>query len=179
MLLQLYYLYKKSTKKTRELMAVVEELKEVFELPDSGIIPIRSEGSRWINHKRRVLQRVADRYGAYISHLNVLAEDNSIKSEHRARIKGYSKKLSECMILVGCALYTEFSSLLRFLVCPCKGSNIDIYFAIKQILKATSALKSLESQDPLQWPMVKQVVDHIKSDTNGEKNLPRHCSYGL
>ena len=44
-------------------MAVAEELKEVFELPDSGIIPIRSEGSRWINHKRRALQRVVDRYG--------------------------------------------------------------------------------------------------------------------
>ena len=50
-----------------------------------------------------------------------------------------------------------------------QGSNIDIVFAIKQILKATSALKSLESQDPLQWPMVKQVVDQIKSDANGEK----------
>ena len=81
MLLRLYYLYKKSAKKTRELMAVVEVLKEVFELPDSGNIPIRSEGSRWINHKRRALQRVVDRYGAYTSHLNALAEDNSIKSE--------------------------------------------------------------------------------------------------
>ena len=107
MLLRLYYLYKKSAKKTCELMAVVEELKEVFELPDSGNIPIRSEGSRWINHKRRALQRVVDRYGAYTSHLNALAEDNSIKSEDRACIKGYSKKCSECKILVGCALYSE------------------------------------------------------------------------
>ena len=75
-------------------MAVVEELKEGLELPDSGNIPIRSEGSRWINHKRRALQRVVDRYGAYTNHLNALADDNSIKSEDRARIKGYSKKWS-------------------------------------------------------------------------------------
>ena len=88
-------------KKTRELMAVVEELKEVFELPDSGNIPIHSEGSRWINHKKRALQRIVDWYGAYTSHLSALAEDNSIR-EDRARIKGYSKKWSECKILVGC-----------------------------------------------------------------------------
>ena len=150
-------------------MAVVEELKEVFALPDSGNIPIRSEGSRWINHKRRALQRVVDRYGAYTSHLNTLAEDNSIKSEDRACIKGYSKKWSECKILVGCALYSEVLKPPSILSLSLQGSNIDIVFAIKQILKATSALKSLESQDPLQWPMVKQVVDQIKSDANGEK----------
>ena len=150
-------------------MEVVEELKEVFELPDSGNIPIRSEGSRWINHKRRALQRVVDRYGAYTSHLNALAEDNSIKSEDRARIKGYSKKWFECKILVGCALYSEVLKPPSIISLSLQGSNIDIVFAIKQILKATSALKSLESQDPLQWPMVKQVVDQIKSEANGEK----------
>ena len=65
MLLRLYYLYKKSPKKTRELIAIVGDLQEVFHLPKSGDVPICSEGSRWINHKRRALQRVIDRYGAY------------------------------------------------------------------------------------------------------------------
>lgn len=89
MLLRLYYLYKKSPKKTRELAAVVDDLKEVYEFPEAGNVPIRSEGSRWINHKRRALQRVVDRYGAYISHLNTLAEDSTVQGEDRARLKGY------------------------------------------------------------------------------------------
>ncbi len=42
MLLQLY---KMSLKKACELVSVVEELKHVFELPDAGNAPIRSEGS--------------------------------------------------------------------------------------------------------------------------------------
>ena len=45
MLLRLYYIYKTSTKKTRELLAVVEELKEVFELPESGkFFPFAQKG---------------------------------------------------------------------------------------------------------------------------------------
>ena len=79
MLLRLYYLYEKSPKKTRELLLIVEKLKHVFEMPQGGSTPIRSQGSRWINHKRKALQRVIDRFGAYISHLTALSEDSSIK----------------------------------------------------------------------------------------------------
>ena len=107
MLLRLYYLYHKSPKKMRELVTIVDDLKEVFDLPVSGTAPIRSEGSRWINHKRRALQRVIDRYGAYINHLNALSEDTSVPSEDRARIRGYVRKWSEYKILFGCALYIE------------------------------------------------------------------------
>jgi len=92
MLLRLYYLYEKSPKKTRELGEIVEDLKGVFELPKSGNVPVRSQGSRWINHKCKALQCVIDRYGAYryISHLTTLTEDTcrSLKAEDRARLKG-------------------------------------------------------------------------------------------
>ena len=66
MLLRLFYLYERSPKKA----------------------PVRCQGSSWINHKRKVLQRVVDRYGAYVSHLTALAEDGSVKAEERARLKG-------------------------------------------------------------------------------------------
>ena len=62
MLLRLYYLYSKSPKKSRELCDIVEDLKEVWELSAGGNIPVRSQGSRWICHKRKALQRVIDRY---------------------------------------------------------------------------------------------------------------------
>ena len=52
MLLRLYCLYKKSAKKTRELESNVEEFKGVFEFSGSGNKPIRSQDSRWIDHKR-------------------------------------------------------------------------------------------------------------------------------
>ena len=76
MLLRLYFLYKKSR--------TWEELKEVFEFPKGGNKPVRSQRSRWTNHKRKALQRVVDGYGAYISHLTTLADDSSLNAQDRA-----------------------------------------------------------------------------------------------
>ena len=94
MLLRLYYLYEKISKE------VISDLKEVFEFPESGDLPVRSQGSRWITHKRKALQRVIDRYGAYLHHLNSLIEDRTVKAEDRARIKGYTQKWSQAGYLL-------------------------------------------------------------------------------
>ena len=104
MLLRLYYLYSKSPKKLRELAEVVSDLKQVFEFCKSGDAPIRSQGSRWISHKRQALQRIIDRYGAYISHLSALTVDSSVTSTDRARLKGYLLKWQQGKILIGCAM---------------------------------------------------------------------------
>ena len=69
MLLRIYYVYNKSPKKCRELRAIVNDLKEVYNFPRGGNLPVRASGSRWIVHKRRALHRVLDRYGAYMNQL--------------------------------------------------------------------------------------------------------------
>jgi hypothetical protein len=107
MLLRLYYLYEKSPKKSRELVDVVTDLKEVYEFTDGGDLPIRSRGSRWITHKCKALLRVVDRYGAYVAHLTMLPEDQSLKSQDRARIHGYVQKWSQGKMLIGCAMYLD------------------------------------------------------------------------
>ena len=84
MLLCLYYLYEKLPKKIQQLGDIVYDLKEVFELPTGGIIPVRSQGSRWINHKCKALQCVVHRYGAYITHLTALTKDASLRSDTRS-----------------------------------------------------------------------------------------------
>ena len=85
----------------------MDELKEVYEFSGSGNKPIRSQGSRWIDHKRRALLRVTDRYGAFISHLIALSEDTSLKSEDRARMKGFATKWSHGKYIVACAMYAD------------------------------------------------------------------------
>ena len=55
-------------KKSQELAGFVEELRGVFEFPGGGDLPIRAYSTRWITHKRRALQRILDRYGAYVHH---------------------------------------------------------------------------------------------------------------
>ena len=108
MLLRIYYLYNKSPKKCRELRAIVNDLKEVYNFPRGGNLPVRASGSRWIVHKRRALHRVLDRYGAYMNHLASLCEDASLRSPDRQRLKGYLTKWTHAKIILSCAHYIIF-----------------------------------------------------------------------
>ena len=74
MLLRLFYWYHKSSKKSRKLVSVAEELKEVF-----ANLPVRCQGTRWISHKQRALQWIVDCFGAYVTHSAALAADSSTK----------------------------------------------------------------------------------------------------
>ena len=89
MLLRLYYLYHKSPKKSKELEAIGDDLKEVYHFPKGGNLPVRCQGTRWIDHKRRALQRIVDRYGAYILHLNALVNDSTVKAADKSILRGY------------------------------------------------------------------------------------------
>jgi len=61
----------------------MSSLLKIYEFPDGDNLPVRTCGSRWIAHKRKALQRVVDRYGAYMNHLATLTEEKTIKSTDR------------------------------------------------------------------------------------------------
>ena len=145
MLLHLYYLYVKSPKKTQELGEIVQHLKEVFELPKSGNIPVLSQGSRWITHRQKTLKHVV---GVSISHLTALAEDTSPKAEDRACLKGYLRiwRQSDHSWLCTLRRHPQATSLLTLSL---QESELDTVLGIENILKLTAALKSLSSQNPL------------------------------
>ena len=83
-------------------------------LPKGGNRPVRSQGTRWISHKRRALQHLLDRYGMYIAHLTSLASDSSVKPIDRAKLKGYLGKWKQPKVLIGTALFIE---VLKTSVC--------------------------------------------------------------
>ncbi|XP_064404677.1 zinc finger protein 862-like isoform X1 [Halichondria panicea] len=161
MLLRLYYLYSKSPKKLRELAEVVSDLRGVFEFPKSGDTPIRSEGSRWISHKRQALQRIVDRYGAYMAHLESLAEDRSVSSSDRARLKGYLSKWQQGKILIGCSMYVDALKVPSMLSKVLQEEKLNIVSSLQNILKSKKSLQSLTDTDPLQWPTVKLICNRL------------------
>ena len=167
MLLRLYYLYSKSPKKCRELADIVEDLKEIFEFPKGGNVPVRSQGSRWITHKRKALQRVVDRYGAYMNHLLTLVEDSSVKSDDRAKLKGYIQKWKRPRMLIAAAMYIDVLKSPSTLSLTLQEGNLDIVGGIKNLLKSSKTLQVMSDEDPLQWPTVTLVTTRIKED-NGQ-----------
>ena len=179
MLLRLYYLYSKSPKKLRELTDVVSDLKEVFEFPEGGDAPIRSQGSRWISHKRQALQRITDRYGAYVAHLTTLSNDSSINSTDRARLKGYLLKWQEGKILIGCALYVDVLKAPSLLSKALQGEKLDVVLCLQSILKAKKSLKCLTDLDPLQWPTLKLVQNRLTNGNEYQGATLKHFSEAM
>ena len=157
MLLRIFYIYNKSPKKSRELTDIVEDLKEVWEFSSGGNPPVRSEGSRWITFKRKALQRIVDRYGAYLNHMIALSEDPSVKSVDKARIRGYIDKWEQGKMLIGAALYVDALKPPSLLSLCLQDKNLDILNGLQHLLRSSKSLKTLSSQNPLEWPTVKLV----------------------
>ena len=157
-------LYAKSPKKSRELFDIVEDLKEVWELSAGGNMPVTSQGSRWICHKRKALQRVVDRYGAYLNHLSALVEDHSINSSDRARLRGYLQKWKQAKMLIGAAMYVDVLKAPSLLSLSLQDYGLDIVQGIKQVLSSSKALKTMACQAPLLWPTVQLVCNRLKEE---------------
>ena len=162
MLLRLFYIYKKSPKKSHELANTVDDLRFVFEFPKGGHLPVRSHGTRWVSPKRKALQRVLDRYGAYIHHLSTLTEDRSLKPDDRQRLKGYLLKWRQPKMLIGCAMYVEALKPVSLLSLALQKEGADIVTSIENTLKSVKALKSLSELDPIKWSTVKLVKSRLK-----------------
>ena len=105
-----------------------------------------------------------DQYGAYITHLITLCEDKTIKSEDRARLKGYVQKWMQSKILIGFAMYVEILKGPSILSLCLQKSDCDIVYGLKQILKVADSIRSLGRQDPSLWPTVKLMMEKIDSE---------------
>ena len=84
--MEIYYVYSKAPKKRRELEEVVCELKsllDVADFPTGENIPVRACGTRFVCHKVHALERILDKFGAYLHHLIALSESPSTKSSDR------------------------------------------------------------------------------------------------
>ena len=170
-LLRLYYIYNKSPKKCRQLEDIIFELKsclEPSEMPiQGGSCPLRACGTRFVAHKVAALERVVDRFGAYLSHIVAMTEDTSLKPADRQKLKGYALKWQESKILLGCAL---FHDLLRPCSVLCKilqEEEICVVRAIEAVMKTKKSLEKVKSTPFQDLPSVKKLLGRIKHEEDG------------
>lgn len=166
-LLCLYYLYRKSPKKSRELGSIVAELGEVYCFPKGGNMPVRSQGTRWIAHKRKALQRFVDRYGAYVGHLSAMVQGRDTKSVDKARVKGYLMKMVNSRVLIGAAMYIDLLKPAYLLSISLQEDKVNIVHGLQNILRASKSLQKQAEADPKNWPTVKILMDRIEKESTG------------
>ncbi len=167
-LLRLYYIYSKAPKKCRILDEVVTELQsclESSEFPSSGgTRPLRSCGTRFILHKVNALERVLDRYGAYLCHIISLTEDPTTKSADKQKLKGYCKKWTQSKILLGFALFHDILKPAAILCKVLQSDELCIVGAIESLLRTTAAMEKLKDMQLNEFPSIKKVLQRINQE---------------
>ena len=90
----LYYLHERSSKKHRELKQLYVLLQDRYDYyGGSGVKPLKSMGTRWLDHKLRATGRMIDKFALYTQHLQNFIE--SSKPSDRGPLQGKLNKLLE------------------------------------------------------------------------------------
>ena len=106
MVMKLYYLYKKSPKRYREL----KELSEAY--ANSIPKPSKVHATRWIEHKYSAMKKFLENYGKYMVHLESLSHTDS-QALKRSEILGTIKTWRHVMYPMYMAVYLDILSPIR------------------------------------------------------------------
>ena len=170
-LLRLYYIYNKSPKKCHQLQDIITELKsclEPSEMPiQGGSCPLRACGTRFVTHKVAALERVVDRFGAYLSHMIAMTEDTSLKPVDRQKVKGYVLKWQDSKILLGCALFHDLLRPCSILCKVLQEEEICVVRAIEAVMKTKKSLEKIKTTPFEDLPSVKKALGRIKHEEDG------------
>lgn len=165
MLTQLYLLYEKSPKKCRELDEIVESLKMCIsneDLPSAGgNRPLRACGTRFVGHKVSALNRLVDRYGAYLAHILELTEDPRVKAADKQRLKGYYKKWHDGRIILACAFFHDVLKPCATLSLALQAEHVNVIDAIEAVLRTKKSMEQLKSTIFSELPTVKKVMSRV------------------
>ena len=170
LLIHLYSLYNKSPQRAHQFASIVEDLKEVFHFSNAGnSLPVHNQGTRWINYKRRALQRIVDRFGVYCAHLYSMTEDPSLESADRDKLKSFYQQWTQGRILIGFAMYIDVLKVPSLLSLSLQENESDVVSGIKHLLTAMQTLRTLRQQEDTQeWPTVTAVLATITEEEDSK-----------
>ena len=124
------------------------ELKSCLESTEmskkGGNRPLRACGTRFIAHKVAALERVVERFGAYLAHLISMVDDASIKSVDRQKIKGYVLRWQNSQVLLACAVFRDLLKPTAILCKVLQEDEICVVRAIESICKTKKSLEKLQ-----------------------------------
>ena len=168
--MHLFYLYKKSSKKHRELKNFYQ-----FVMYSAGVWPLKATGTRWIDHKIAAMGRVIEKFGLYTQHLQH-SVDTAKKSQDRATLQGKFAKLINAKFLLRCALlFTDVLAEAKHFSLITQEQNIDIIRILDSVentkLNYEHLLKKLRKNPAyvFQLSTVKLVTEEMESnDEDGE-----------
>ena len=151
-LTSLFYLYKKSSKKLRELRQLHAVLKDVYTFNNDQVRPSKASGTRWI-----------------AQHLENIIADTS-KQTDKAKLEGKRRKMVQASVLLKCCLFLDLLDSAKNFSLASQYAHSDIFSMVDRIddMKLTYQLfkrkfeKSPESVFEL--PRLKKLLNSVKME---------------
>ena len=151
----------------------MQSLEFCFTESESGLHTVKENGplctcgTRFISHKVAAINRLLDKYGAYIAHLFTLMEDSSVKQVDKHKLKGYVLKWREGKVLIGCSFFHDILKPCAILSKVLQDDDLCITEAIEALLKTTKNIENLKAINFDDLPTVKKVTSRIQDSDDG------------
>ena len=140
-----------------------------------GIKPLKSSGTRWIDHRIRTMGRLVDKFGLYTRHLREFI-DNNKNSNVRATVKGKLDKLLDPQILLRSAFLKDLLTPAKIFGLVTQKQDPDVIETIDGVEKTRRDYKKLlkkfqrDQNSVFELPTLKAVIAEIErnSEIDGE-----------
>ena len=170
----LFYLYTKSSKKFRELKNLYHILQDQFDMCGSGIKPVKSSGTRWIDHKLRAMERLVEKFGLYTQHLENVIESTR-NSKDKAVLQGKFNKLVDSKVLLRSALFLDILTEAKKFSLVTQKTDINIVNVVDCVQSTSNNYRKLLGKLKKSpgnvfnlLPTLKNVVNTIESNEDGD-----------
>ena len=176
-LMHLFYLYKKSSKKHRELRNFYLLLEGQFEIYSAGVWPLKATGTRWTDHKIAAMRHVIKKIGLYSQRLQH-SINTAKKSLDRTTLQGKFMKLINAKFLLLCAIFTDVLAEAKHFSITTQEQNIDIIHTLDSVENTKHdyehLLKKLQNNPAyvFQLPTANLLTEEIES--NNEDGEPMY-----
>ena len=176
-LMNMYYLYQKSSKKLRELKLLFKEID--FEMYGDGVKPVKATGTRWIDHRIRAMTRLIDKFGLYSRHLHdfISREKNS---KNKATVQGKLNKLLDAQVILRSCLLKDLLAPAKIFSLITQKEHPNIMETVEAVDKTKNDYKKLltkfeKNQDSVfELPALKSVINEIEESVDSDDNYFYH-----
>ena len=140
-----------------------------------GVKPVKSTGTRWIDHRIRAMARVIDKFGLYTRHLHdfISREKNS---KTKATVQGKLNKLLDAQVILRSAFLKDVLTPAKVFSLATQKEDPNIIETVEYVKKTEKDYKKLlkkfeQNQDSVfELPTLKAVTAEIEGndDMDGE-----------
>ena len=172
-LTNLFYLYKKSSKKLRELRKLHKVLAEVYVFENGRVKPSKCS---WIAHLLRSMSGLVDKFSLYLQHFeNIIADPSNNKD--KSTLEGKQKLLTDASILLRSALFRDLLDSAKIFSLSSQKEDLNLIVMVDRLddmIFSYELMKRGFSKKPesvYNLPHVDKVLKDVvcEHDKNGKK----------